>query len=485
MKSTSFTKMVGLAGLASLIVNTEGIILLPILTKTLGLRLYGIWALVNAMILLAGPIATLGLNSGITRLLASITDKKKLSIEFFSIFFIILITGSAIAISVFLTSNLFISSFMEKGDAPYFMIGSGMIILWAARQILLTYFQIFRQMEKYIAYVILYFLGEIGLISYFVWNGYGLSGALAGVILANLLVVLLMLSNILGQIGFSGIKVSQIREYFAIGLPYVPMILFIWIMSTSNRYFIGIFQDASMVGLFSTTYSLTTLVMIFISAITFALEPTISKLRDEEEIGAVRQYLSQSLKFSMLFIIPCAVGISVLGESILQTMTKPEFTPGAVIIPILSIGMISHAIFSLFSSVLLMAKRTIYTTYSTGVAAILNIVLNIILIPSYGIWGAAITTMITYMALMFMGFYFSRKYLKFDMNVTFIFKSVIVSMIMALVILQIHPVGILQLIMTSGIGAVVYGIGIILMKGFTKDELGFFRSLLKDTTRKR
>jgi O-antigen/teichoic acid export membrane protein len=183
------------------------------------------------------------------------------------------------------------------------------------------------------------------------------------------------------------------------------------------------------------------------------------------------------LKYSLLLTIPSAFGISVLGENILQTMTKSEFVQGAVIIPILSIGMISYGIYYLFSSVLLLVKKTIYITHAISIAAISNIVLNIILIPLYGIWGAAMASMVAYLLMMFFGFHISRRYITFDLNARFILKSVIAASIMSLVIMQLHPVGILQLIITVCIGAGVYGLTIILIGGITRSELVFFWNL--------
>ncbi len=466
--------MVGLSGIVSIIVGMEGVVLLPILTKTLGVYQYGVWALVNATIILAGPVATLGLRSGVVRLLAGKVDKKEISIEFFSVFAITLIAGVAVAASVASASNYLFRLFGNHSDAYYFVIGSFMIILWAARSFMQTYFQTFRQVNKYATYTILYVIGEIGFASFLVLSGYGLSGAIIGVTISNSIVVLLMISSIRRQIGFEGIKFSSTKEYLAIGLPLVPMFLFGWIVSSSDKYFIGIFKGASMVGIYSTTYAMTSLLTMFVSAIIFALDPTISKLWDEEEPGKVKEYLSQSLKYSMLLTIPSAFGLSVLGENILQTVAKPEFVPGAVLIPVLSIGMISSGVFNLFLSVLVLTKKTIYATHANLIAAFSSIALNIILVPLYGIWGAAISSMAAYMSLMLFGFYFSRKYLTFDMNALVILKSTAASIIMSLVILQLHPAGIFELMATVGTGAIVYGIVVILVGGITREELVFF-----------
>ncbi|MCK4731610.1 MAG: oligosaccharide flippase family protein, partial [Methanophagales archaeon] len=73
-----FAQRVGLIGITNLLVNLRGLILIPILTKTLGAEGYGLWAQVIVTIALITPLVTLGLSSAMIRFLAAERDRKEI-----------------------------------------------------------------------------------------------------------------------------------------------------------------------------------------------------------------------------------------------------------------------------------------------------------------------------------------------------------------------------------------------------------------------
>jgi O-antigen/teichoic acid export membrane protein len=79
-----FAQRVGLIGITNLLVNLRGLILIPILTKTLGAEGYGLWAQVIVTIALITPLVTLGLSSAMIRFLAAERDKKEIQEGFYS-----------------------------------------------------------------------------------------------------------------------------------------------------------------------------------------------------------------------------------------------------------------------------------------------------------------------------------------------------------------------------------------------------------------
>jgi O-antigen/teichoic acid export membrane protein len=111
------------------------------------------------------------------------------------------------------------------------------------------------------------------------------------------------------------------------------------------------------------------------------------------------------------------------------------------------------------------------------VAAVMNLGLNFVFIPYFGIIGAAGTTLIAYSFAFILMTYYSFKYIKFDIDFRFILKSVIASVVMSLVIIRWSPVGLLNVLIVIGVCAVVYAAIIMIFKGVKKDEFAFFREL--------
>ena len=78
-----FTQRIGLIGITNLLISLSGIILLPILTKTLPIEEYGLWVQIIVTIGLILPFANMGLSPAIVRFLAAEKDKKKIQEGFY------------------------------------------------------------------------------------------------------------------------------------------------------------------------------------------------------------------------------------------------------------------------------------------------------------------------------------------------------------------------------------------------------------------
>jgi O-antigen/teichoic acid export membrane protein len=112
-------------------------------------------------------------------------------------------------------------------------------------------------------------------------------------------------------------------------------------------------------------------------------------------------------------------------------------------------------------------------------AGAINFGLNFIFIPYFGILGAAVTTLIAFGLACGLTTYFSFRYFTFNLNWHFILKSIFSSMIMSLIIINLNPAGIMELLMAITIGIIVYVTILLTLKGFQKEEFKFFEKLFK------
>ena len=112
-------------------------------------------------------------------------------------------------------------------------------------------------------------------------------------------------------------------------------------------------------------------------------------------------------------------------------------------------------------------------------AALTNLSLNVVLVPYIGIPGAAIATLISFAIASVITVHISFRYLKFDVGLTFILKSITASVIMALIIWQLNPIGTLSVLIAIGIGAGVYFGLLVSLKGIKKEEVGFIKNMFR------
>jgi len=428
------------------------------------------------------PFATLNLSSAMVRFLSVEKDKENTAKGIFTVIFTILFIAIIFALFLFLLSDWFASVLLKDLSVSFFIkVAAALLILEALNQTSLESFRIFGQIKKYSVLIVLQTFLEIGLVSFLVLSGFGLSGSLIALLIAKGIILLFSLFFIVSHTGFALPDFSILRPYLIFALPLIPIGLLNVIIASSDRYVIGFFKGATSVGVYSATYNIGLIAGAFIFPIAYILSPTIFKLFDEKKIEKVKTYLSYSLKYFFLFSIPSVFGLTILAKSVLNILTTPEFVSSisSFIVLLVSLSTVFYGIQAIFGEVLMLFKRTKDFLVAFGVAAVINLGLNIIFIPYWGITGAAITTLIAYVLSVVIIYYKSHQYMKFEINLSFIVKSILASLIMMTAIYFFNPVGIIRILLAIGFGAVIYFCTLFLLKGFEKKEVRIIYETLK------
>lgn len=475
-----FTKDVGLVGIAQIVGTLKGLILLPILTKTLGAEFYGIWAQILITISLLLPICLLELQYAMTRFLTVEEDKNKVSKGISSIFVTVLLVAFLISLLIFILAEPLATAVFGGAGATYFVkISAFLILLTTMDQIIFQYFISFRQMERYSGFMILEAIGEVLLIGYLVLSGFGLFGAIVSLLFVRAFIFILGFLLVKSEITLTTPSLSVIKPYLTFTLPLIPFTLSFWMINSGDRYAIGYFMGADAVGIYSACYALGSLVGFFYSPMALLLFPAITNLYENNKIPELKNHLKYSLKFFLMFGVPSLFGLSILSKSLLRTLTTPEFIGGYMLVPIVALGVILSKSGNLFSEILVLFKRTKMMSLLYGLSALINLAMNIILVPMIGISGAAIATLITFTVQSILLYFISFKLLSFDLNLKFIAKSVLSSVIMGYVIWEMNPLGAVNILISIGIGAAVYFGVLLLLKGFTKEEYVFLKEIVR------
>jgi O-antigen/teichoic acid export membrane protein len=470
-----FAQRVGLVGIVNLLVNLSGIILLPILTKTLPIEEYGIWVQIIVTITLISPIVGLGLPYTMVRFLAAEKNKKKIQEGFYSIAVFILFTSLAASVLLFIFSEPFAAAFLG-GRADLIRIISVIIPIECLNILCLDFFRTFQRIKKYSLFNILYTYGMVALVAYSLLSGYGIFGALISFLIARIFVFLLMGSLIVSEIGVKIPNFSHLKEYLRFGLPTVPGNFSAWIVNSSDRYIIGYFLGVAFVGYYSPGYMLGAMISMYVAPLGFLLPAVLSKLYDEGKEGEIKRYLEYTLKYFLMFAIPSAFGLSLLSKQLLITLSTSEIASyGYLITPFVAVSALFLGAGAIISHILILVKKTKISGSIWVVAAIMNLGLNFVFIPYFGILGAAITTLIAYSFAFVLATYYSFKYLKFEIDFRFISKSVFASIVMSLVIIKWNPIGTLNVLIVIGVCAVVYAAILLILKGVKKEEIAFFK----------
>lgn len=465
-----------LVAIAQFFSRGRGLIVLPIIAKSLGVVNYGIYSQVLVTIGLFSPFALLGLHTGMRRLLPGEKDEQKVKSVFWAALAIIMFNSLVLVGGLYLFSPLLVEGVFKVDEAVFFLrVAAILIPVFVINQVFLEYFVVFKQSRKYMYLSLLKDITFIGLVAYFLLSRGG--GILALIIISIVTTALCLFISafiIIRQLGLclprlSGIK--GLKPYFEVSLP-----LFIggygqWIVHSSDRYVIGYFMNMASVGIYSLVYTLCGTIIVLSGPIYFVLLPTISRLWDNDKKDEVKTYLKYTLKYIFILLVPAAFGLSVLGKQILEVLATADFTVGWFLIPIIASGMVILQSLSGVEYVLILVKRTDIILKVVMLTAVENIILNIILVPVLGILGAGIATFITYLTLAVIIWKVAAPYLRVGLDYLLIGKVVFASVLMSLGVYFFNFEGISGLLITILAGALLYFLILFILKGISIREI--------------
>jgi O-antigen/teichoic acid export membrane protein len=466
-------------GLATAFVALSDLATIPILVKLKGCEIYGIWVTYITIVKLLTPLSLLGLHSAFIRFSAGSSNKDKLSNDFYSALICIFLFSLFISILLSFNANFIVRKFSENSAKAEKVIETGtfLIFIWALELYALSYYRAFLRLKKYSLLIVFQTSVEILFLFLLMYVGYTLVTVAYSFIMIRGIISIALLIEINKEIGFRLPDFKCIPSYILYGLPLVCSTFFGWVVKLSDRIIIGYFLDFSAIGIYSASYDIATVIMLYLATLQGSLYPTVSTLWNKNKIEETKQKLSLSLKYFLLFAIPTSFGLSVLSKQVLRVFTKPEFImEGHLIIPVVAFGITCYGIYSISMYVMTLVKKTYVISVILGISAVINIALNILLIPRMNIMGAAIATLITFIFSAIAMALIALKNLKFCLNSVFIIKSIIASGTMAFVIHQLPISNLKTLIFAIFTGIVVYGMLIFLSRGISKEEIMSLRS---------
>ena len=201
-------------------------------------------------------------------------------------------------------------------------------------------------------------------------------------------------------IPFNSLRPEKFSKSHVIGLFTFSVWIFLssvgsTIFGYTDRILIGYFMTNTEVGIYSIVFQFTAAATFTTLALQTTLYPKFSNMSATGTLNKISPLLSRAFTYSLILAVPVCIGGWLLGERLLYFFYGADFSSGA---PVLSI-ILAVQIFNVFMFLQTMTLNAInkpkLAFYVTAIAATLNVILNLILIPLFGIIGAALATLFT------------------------------------------------------------------------------------------
>jgi O-antigen/teichoic acid export membrane protein len=257
-------------------------------------------------------------------------------------------------------------------------------------------FLIREQAWQYAALNIGSFTLSILLIIYFVaGRGEGAVGNLKGRLIGTLIISLPALFVVLRNIRLAW-RPLAVRAALVFALPLVPHLLSLWVLNVSDRFILERYVSLNDLGVYTLGYQVATLLQMFAVSMSNAITPYYYRTAATQPDAP--SLLSRVSTYYLAALAWMSVGLVGLAPSVIRLIAvgRPAYWAAAHVIPWVALGFFARGYYFVFLTALSYAKKLGLLPLVTIGAGVINVVLNLWLVPHWGYMAAALDTFIAY-----------------------------------------------------------------------------------------
>ena len=374
-------------------------LLIPMYTAFFSTADYGIQEILNNTSSLLVTLLGLGLISGLYRSYFMYSDEEhrrdvaKTALVMFAIFSTLV--GGLLA---FLAPQLSALVLPDASYSPLLIISLVYIILSNIAAVPFAILRAKMQSVRFVIFSLAQFLVQIaGAIILVAVLERGVRGSLESMVLGQIAALTLFIPSLVRTLK-ARFSWTDLKEMLTFGLPLVPAMVAALSMTVSDRYFLRAFSTFDEIGVYGLGYKFGLMVQVLVM-LPFSLSwaPVMWSVADKPY---AKRFYATVLTYFTAVALYVALGLSVLSPEVIRLMSSQEaYWRAWQVVPFVALSYVLYGQYYQLAVGLNLRKKTQYLPVTVGVAAALNLVLNLILIPAWGMMGAAVATLASYLAL--------------------------------------------------------------------------------------
>ena len=453
--------------LAKVISTFSGALLGIVLARILQPDSYGILFLSLSILGTLNLFSKLGISKSGARYISDFreTDRSQIPGIIVTSFIYIIASSFIISVCVLLTRQVLTDALGEPALFPFLTIGVFYIIFTTCTTFVRRILQGLEDIEPAASVQAIEGGGRLVFAVGFVLLGFGAIGALGGYIISSLIASVIgcyyiYTVHVRTDMGFTQPSNSLRKKIAKYSVPLAATRSADVLDKRVDTILVGFFLTPTAVSFYTIGKQVAEFLQSAASALGFTVTPTYSSLQTKGETEKAANVLEESITYILLLYLPAAAGLILVAEPMVRIVFGSEYTGAAPVVQLLALYAVLHSVASLVTNGLDYLGRARERAIIKIGTSVLNVILNIILIPIIGVVGAAAATVITYSIYTFTNIYVLH--LEFDLNVPHIAtrfsKVLVITLIMSLPVYGIlsSTVGIVALIMAILSGVLVW-----------------------------
>lgn len=373
--------------------KASGLILLPIYSQLISIEEFGILTILELIALALIQICNLGLTSGFQRYFFIEKEKGHLGSFLYSNIVSLIIMYIPFIIFGLYFNNELSHLFFDTIDYSFcFKLLTGIILI----EMLFDFQQMYLQNEQksitYTVFSVTNTIVTLGITIYLIkYNNWGIEAVFVSRLISKTLITLISFITYIYPILEYKLSIKSVKTSLIYGFPIVISSLGYIVYTMSDRFMLNELTDEASLGKYSIGVRVASVInIVFIKALGLGFLPQIFKNENNKRLYTKTfTYFTYGISAIILFFL---MTYSLPIELLLK---NKEYTEGLIIVPILSIYFLALGSNYFLYSGISTSNKSKYLIYPTLITALVNIVLNYILIPKFGYISAAVTTLLS------------------------------------------------------------------------------------------
>ncbi len=448
------------------------LLVIIVFARYLGVEIYGKYAFLISIVAVAISIPNFGMERIVMR---EVGNDKAGALDYLSSLLFIRLILSGVT---FISLSFIVASFGISGQfltAFYILMISE--ILFLLTMSFINIFLAFEKMEYKAIINIINRLTALIIIIVVISLDLGFIPLLLGVMAANFLalsIAYVIYSKVLEKVTFT-FKHKRIKTLIRESFPLFLEMLLVEATMRMAVFILKIFRNASEISLFFAPFALTIRLKIIPMTLTTALFPYLNRLA-VESIEELEKILSRAFRFFIIISLPAAVTLTVFAEPVILLLFGDAFIDSAVTMKILSWAIVFMFLESLLNAVIIALKKQWFSALSQGVMFIVNLVLDLLLIPMFGYLGASIgLTAAYFIKIVFLSHFVYRHNIS-PLTIKNIPGPIISSAIMWIAMGFIYKINEMAALLS---GPIIYLSALLITKSLSREDLSALRNALR------
>lgn len=294
----------------------------------------------------------------------------------------------------------------------------------------------------------------------FALAGAGAAAPLLGLGLAPLAALPFILPGELKQARGGGFETARVRRYALYGYPIAASLALTVVLSSTDRFLLAAFMDESAVGAYHAGYSIAnrTLDVLFLW-LGSAGQPALVMAFERGGLDRLKEAAREQLSTFLLIGLPAAAGVALVARPLAEVLIGEDLrTAAAGVTPVIALSALLFGLTAYyFGQAFTLGKKTKLLLVAMAIPAGLNVVLNLILVPRFGLMGAAWATAVSFGMGLLATMAIGRRVVPLPIPWESLVRCSVATALMALVVAALPPVGgFPELVLDASVGGLVY-----------------------------